>query len=268
MLSIQPCALLVSVGPDWQIDAISANAAMLGDQRPADLLCQPLAALIGGKSIHALRNRLAWLAKDESEVYDFGVEWGGIALDIRASRDGDNHLIEAELAIEPRLPDGIGMVRSMSDRLSGDDPQIVAEQAMRQLCALTGFEQVSLLDRNGVTIASPGRTAMKPVEQHGPPIATQVVADLEAEAVAVFGDVKAAAAKICFAAPDDGRKKALSAAGIGAAMSFPLKIDNEPLATLQAHHPSARRCSAERRSVTHLFAERLVARMARQGWIP
>ena len=60
---------------------------------------------------------MSWLSSDESEVQDFGVEWGDVMLDIRATRDEDHYLIEAELAVEPRLPDGIGMVRSMSDRL-------------------------------------------------------------------------------------------------------------------------------------------------------
>ncbi len=110
--SIQPCALLLLVGPDWRIQAISANAAMLGDHRASDLIDRPLADLIGSQAIHTLRNRMSWLSGDESEVHDFGVQWGEVALDIRASRDGDLYLIEAELAIEPRLADGIGMVRS------------------------------------------------------------------------------------------------------------------------------------------------------------
>ena len=84
---------------------------------------QPLADLIGSKAIHSLRNRLAWLSSDESEVQDFGVEWGQLTLDIRAVRQRETYLIEAELAVEPRLPDGIGMVRSMSDRLACREPQ-------------------------------------------------------------------------------------------------------------------------------------------------
>ena len=76
MSAIQPCALLLLVGPDWQVEAVSANVAMLGDYRPASVVGQPLGGLIGSKAIHNLRNRMAWLASDESEVQDFGVQWG------------------------------------------------------------------------------------------------------------------------------------------------------------------------------------------------
>ena len=87
MSSIQPCALLLLAGPDWQIETISANVAMLGDVRPAALVGQPLAELIGTKALHGLRNRIAWLAGEESEVHDFGIEWGDVTLDVRACRD-------------------------------------------------------------------------------------------------------------------------------------------------------------------------------------
>ena len=76
MTAIQPCALLLLVGADWQIETISANAAMIGDVKPGDLVGQPLADLIGSKAIHNLRNRMGWLSSEESEVQDYGVEWG------------------------------------------------------------------------------------------------------------------------------------------------------------------------------------------------
>ena len=154
MAAIQPCALLMLVGPDWRVETVSANVAMLGDFRPASVIGQPLADLIGSKAIHTLRNRMSWLAKDESEVQDFGVQWGDVTLDVRATRNRDSYLVEAELAVEPRLPDGIGMVRSMSDRLSGADPIAMAQQAMQQIAAVSGFERIMLCDRQGNPIAA------------------------------------------------------------------------------------------------------------------
>jgi len=268
--SVQPCSLLLLVGPDWRIAAISANAGMLGDHRPADLVDRPLADLIGGKSIHALRNRMAWLSNDESEVHDFGIEWGEIALDLRATRDGDNHLIEAELTVEPRLPDSIGMVRSMSDRLSGSEPIELARLAMRQLCALTGFEHFRLTDRNGQILAAAGRPDTQclpavPDNSAGP----QVIADLDAEPVAIVGNIKGTDLRhASFLAPGEETRKLMATTGVASAMTFPLRIDGHHVGYLRGEHSSPRRCSAERRSVAHLFAERLVARMARQGWQP
>ena len=270
MHGIQPCALLLLVGSDWQVEAISANAAMLGGQRPADALGQPLADLIGSKEIHTLRNRMSWLSKDESEVHDFGVQWGEVALDIRASREGDGHLIEAELAVEPRLPDGIGMVRSMTDRLLGNDPLDLADHAMRQLCALTGFDSLSLLDRNGQSIASVCRGQVKPSGEMEFPIAMpRVVADRDAEPVPILGDVASPPmGRVSYRALGHDEQRELASRDIAATMTFPLSIDGAPVGAVHAMHPSPRRCGAERRSVAHLFAERVAARMARNGWKP
>ncbi len=56
--------------------------------------------------------------------------------------------------------------------------------------------------------------------------------------------------------------------GVAATMVLPLGIDGELVGAIHAEHGSPRRCGAERRSVIHLFAERLIARMARRGWKP
>ena len=267
MPSIQPCALLLLVGPDWRVETVSANVGMLGDFRPASVVGQPLADLIGSKAIHSLRNRMSWLSRDESEVQDFGVEWGEVMLDVRATRGRDFYLVEAELAVEPRLPDGIGMVRSMSDRLSGDDPVSLAGQAMQQIAAVSGFERIMLCDRQGKAIAGNKKDVG---EQQGE--ASQIarlIADRDSEPVPLVGqEENHLLSRAAYLAPDSARCEQLGTAGIAATMSLPLTIDGELVGTLHAEHGSPRRCGAERRSVIHLFAERLVARMARQGWKP
>jgi light-regulated signal transduction histidine kinase (bacteriophytochrome) len=96
--AIQPCALLLLVGPDWRVETISANAGQLGRGSPETLLGRPLAQLIGSDAIHALRNRMSWLSGDDGVVHDYGVRWQGsdTTLDIQAHREGDDFLIEAE----------------------------------------------------------------------------------------------------------------------------------------------------------------------------
>ena len=264
MVAIQPCALLLMVGADWRVEAVSANVAMLGDHRPASVVGQPLTDLIGSKAIHSLRNRLSWLASDESEVQDFGVQWGDVTLDVRATRHGECHLVEAELAVEPRLPDGIGMVRSMSDRLDGSNPAALARQAMIQLGAVTGFEYLLLCDREGNPIAV-NREACTAF-QVAPLDITRVVADRDADPVPMVGSELSLLGRAAYLAPDGEQRARLDEMGIAATMGLPLRIDGELVATLHAFNRSPRRCSAERRSVAHLFAERLVARMARLGW--
>ena len=268
MNAIQPCALLLLVGPDWQVEAASANVAMLGDVKPTAVVGQPLADLIGSKAIHTLRNRLSWLSSDESEVQDFGVQWGDVTLDVRATCANDHYLIEAELAVEPRLPDGIGMVRSMSDRLAGRDPRKLAEQAMRQLNALTGFDHLMLLDRRGEVVASAQRGKLTGAKLAIEP-QVRITADRDAEPVPILGAADSnLAGRAAFAALTDAERDQLANIGMSAAMTLPLKIDGKLVGAVHALHPAPRRCGAERRSVAHLFGERLVARMARQGWQP
>lgn len=267
MTAIQPCALLLLVGPDWRVEAVSANVGMLGDFRPASVIDQPLADLIGSKAIHTLRNRMSWLSRDESEVQDFGVEWGELTLDVRATRGQEFYLVEAELAVEPRLPDGIGMVRSMSDRLSGDDPLKLAVQAMQQIAAVSGFERIKLCDREGRLIAANKDNVTEALG--GPSDLARLIADRDAEPVPLVGEsASPLLARAVHIAPEDERCEQLRGNGIAATMTLPLGIDGELVAAVHAEHSTARRCGAERRSVIHLFAERLVARMARQGWQP
>ena len=268
MITIQPCALLLLVGPDWRIETISANAAMLGDHRPSELVGQPLADLIGSKAIHSLRNRMSWLASGESEVQDYGAQWGEVLLDVRATHDAEHYLIEAELAVEPRLPDAIGMIRSMIDRLSGSKPGDLAEQAMRQLNALTGFDHVMLVDRQGVIVATADRGKQAALDLSCVKIA-RLTADRDAEPVSLVGKLDSALlARAAYLAPSVEESQRLSELGIGATMALPLRIDGELVAAIHAHHPTPRRCGLERRAIAHLFAERLVARMARRGWQP
>lgn len=264
MPAIQPCALLLLVGPDWRVETASANVGMIGDFRAASVVGQPLADLIGSKAIHNLRNRLAWLASDESEVQDFGVLWGDVTLDIRATRHDDHYLIEAELEVEPRLPDGIGMVRSMSDRLSGGDPIKLAAQAMQQIAAISGFGRIMLCDRSGALVAAnkAGSAACSDAVKM-----TRLIADRTSEPVPLIGDEQnPLLSRAAYVAPEADRSARLEEAGVAAMMSLPLKIDGQLVAALHTQNSSPRRCGAERRSVIHLFAERLVARMARQGW--
>jgi light-regulated signal transduction histidine kinase (bacteriophytochrome) len=265
MAAVQPCALLLVIGPDWQVETVSANVAMLGDFRPATVVGQPLADLIGSKAIHSLRNRLSWLSSDESEVQDFGVEWGDVLFDIRATRDGDRYLIEAELAVEPRLPDGIGMVRSMSDRLTGNEPVELASQAMRLLHSLIGFERVIICNGRGEIIASNQKSD---TEATGEIVQmARLIADRDAEQVPLVGDEESdLISKATYLAPTQDEVARLEGLGIAAAMSLPLRIDGDLVGALHAFNSTPKRIGAERRSVAHLFAERLVARMARRGW--
>jgi len=272
--AIQPCALLLLVGPDWRVEAISANAGRLGRGNPETLPGRPLAQLIGSDAIHALRNRMSWLSGDDGVVHDFGVRWQGSdsTFDVQARREGDDFLIEAELSVEPRLPDGIGMAQSLMDRITGDDFRDIAEQGMRQLCALTGYNRLMLCGRDGMIIASGHRNSLAPLTEPiwpETPALSRIVADRDADPVELIGNAESELpGRSTFLAPGENEVRRLAGLGIAATMSFPVRIDGELVGAVHAHHPSPRRSGAERRAVVTLFAERLAARMTRYGWTP
>lgn len=270
--ALQPCAMLLVVGPDWRIEAASANAALLGKPRDRELVGQPLTDLLDGTEVHALRNHMARLSSEGTRVQDYGLRWGGgtQGFDVAATRVGNRYLVEAELAAEPRLHDPIGMVRSLMERVEGDDWPALAELALRQLRALTGFDRIALRS-GGAVVARSERGAdglhdALPVERAAD---ARVIEDLAAAPVALIGTIDPAAAeRAAFLAPSAAERSALGAASAAAAMTIPLAIDGEPVALLHCLHPRPRRCGAERRAVAGLFAELLVARMARRGWHP
>jgi light-regulated signal transduction histidine kinase (bacteriophytochrome) len=272
--AIQPCALLFLVGPDWRVETISANAGLLEQGKSEDLLGRPLAQLIGSDAIHALRNRMAWLSRDDSSVHDFGVRWGrcDTSFDIHARRRGDYFLIEAEQAVEGRLPDAIGMVQSLLDRIDADRAHDIAGQGLRQLSALTGFNRLVLLNCAGDVVGRSERGALlapAPESSARPGNTSRIIADCASEAVPLLGKLDDAMLReTIFPAPGEAELDHLSNGGIRAVMTLPLRIDGEWVGTIEAHHSVPRRCGAERRAVAGMFADRLAARMARHGWTP
>jgi hypothetical protein len=272
MASLQPCAFLLLVGPDWRIEGASANAAGLGKASGAELVGRPLTDLLDGDEVHALRNHMARLSSEGSRVQDYGLGWGGgtHCFDVAATRVGNRYLIEVETATEPRLHDPIGMVRSLMERVEGKDWQALADLALRQVRALTGFDRIALCSGGSVVARSERSTgvlaASLPFETQGD---SRVIEDIAAEPVALVGAIdEPCAARAALLAPSDNERDALEVAGGKAAMALPLAIDGERVAMLQCLHPRPRRCGAERRAVAGLFAELLVARMARRGWRP
>lgn len=271
MPHFQPCALLLLVGPDWRIEAISANAERLGRGGGEQLLGRPLAELLDGQEVHALRNHMARLSREGSRVQDYALRWGGeLVLDVQASRIGERYLIEAETAAEPRLHDPIGMVRALMDRVDGADWQTIADQGLRQLRALTGFDRLCLRDATAI-VASSSRPSLgtDPAAALAPGDHARIVEDSAAAPVALLGELPSAAAeRASFLAPSAADRRAMEGAGATAAMALPLMIDCAKVAVIEAQHSRPRRCGAERRAVTGLFAEQLVARMERRGWQP
>ncbi len=195
---------------------------------------------------------MSWLASDESEVQDFGVAMGrGHARHPARPASDDHYLIEAELAVEPRLPDGIGMVRSMSDRLSGQRSARLAEQAMRQLDALTGFDRLMLCDRDGAIVAS-GHRSGSSFRRARWSVDARARADRRRPRCRAGADDRRRASELLDArrlpGPRRGRSvRRLTALGIARDDALPLRIDGRTGRRGPRASPPPRRCGAERR---------------------
>lgn len=262
------------VGPEWRVETVSANAGMLGLGEADAWLGQPIADMLGDDAVHEVRNRMTWLFSDRALAQDYGLRLGPAQapFDIQVRMHGDHYLIEAEPAAEARLPDPVGMSRSMMDRVSGSTFLDFADSGLRQLRALTGFHRAILCDREGVAMASsaPGSAAQPDCDSlPGAKDFPRLIADRDAECAPLLGqEVEQTASSSTFDAPNDGEIKQLTSLGVAASLSLPLMIDGEQVGTLHTHHRSPRRCGAERRAVAGLLAERLAARMTRHGWKP
>ena len=266
--------MLLLVGPDWGVATISANAEMLGLGDAQSWLSRPIADMLGDDAVHEIRNRMAWLGSERALAHDYAIRLGPAqaTYDLQVRMHGDHYLIEAEPTVEQRLPDSIGMARSMMDRVSGHDFREIADSGLRQIRALTGFHCVTLYDRDGnVLTANAAATVSERADEKGPDGLEfpRVIVDRDAECVALLGhEIDVTARRSSFCEPDDVERGRLSRHGFAAGMALPLGIDGERVGTVVAHHRTPKRCGAERRAVAGLLADRLAARMTRHGWKP
>jgi GAF domain-containing protein len=166
----------------------------------------------------------------------------------------------------------VRMAQSLMDRITADNFHDIAEQGMRQLCALTGYNRLVLCGRDGTIVAGGHRNGLAPPRDPSwaeLPELPGIVADRDAEPVQLIGGVESRLlGRSTFLAPGEHEVSRLNEFDIAATMSLPVRIDGELVGTVHAHHSSPRRSGAERRAVATLFAERLAARMARRGWTP
>ena len=64
--TVQPFGFLIALTADWLVSRVSANSAQFIGLTPDDMLGKPIAALLDGEAIHALRNRITLLRGPDS----------------------------------------------------------------------------------------------------------------------------------------------------------------------------------------------------------
>ena len=258
--SIQPTGFHLRLSSDWLVIAVSAN---IGDFLPiiADqALGQPITSLFGDDAIHDVRNRMALLRSNDAieHLLRVCVADDTKLLDLSIFRDGTGYGIDAEPSDGHAFGDPIAIVEGMLARVasaSASDPISIANEAARQLRALTGFDRVLVVGGGNLLGQSirPGQDDREPARS-GTPIAHLNIADRKAESVAILTAVSAGALQSTLRVPNDGEAAVIDSLHARAALIAPLLRDGQAWGHIGCYHGSARHIGVERRSVACLFA--------------
>lgn len=142
--AVQPFGFLLALTADWLVSRVSANSAQFIGLSPDDMLGKPIASLLDGEAIHALRNRITLLRGPDSveRLFSIPLIAGGPAFDIAVHFSGQLVVVEAEPASHDEM-EASSTVRSMVARLAqADGMTAFLRDGARQVRALTGFDRV------------------------------------------------------------------------------------------------------------------------------
>ncbi len=278
--AIQPFGFLVALSSEWTIVRVSANAAdHLGCSVDA-LLGASFSKMIGAEAVHTIRNRLSCLHGIDAVERAIAVQLqdGGVRFDLALHKVGETIVIEAEPSRPPGELNVGTMVRSMLDRMQGQES--LTQEAARLMQALTGFDRVMIYrfhpDGSGEVIAERVRGRLEPfLGLHFPAgdIPLQARALLVRNPVRVLADVAAEPSPILLRSdglelPLDLSMSSLRAhslmhieylqnMGVGATMTLSLLRDGRLWGLISCHHMTPRHIGFEQQSTAELFAQML-----------
>lgn len=256
--SIQPTGFHLRLSSDWLVSAVSAN---IGDFLPVvaeQALGQPITALFCDDAIHDVRNRMALLRSDDAieHLLRACVADDTKLLDLSIFRAGTGYGIDVEPSDGHAFGDPTAIVEGMLARVaSASDPVSIANEAARQLRALTGFDRVLVISGGNLLGQSirPGQDDREPARS-GTPIAHLTIADCKAKPVAILTAVSAGVSQSTLRVPSDEEAAMIDSLQARAALIVPLLRDGQPWGHIGCYHGSARHIGVERRSVACLFA--------------
>ncbi len=255
---IQPTGFTLSLSPDWLISAVSAN---IGDFLPVDsnqALGKPVTFLLTENSIHDMRNRMALLRSDEAVEHLLRVALvdGGKPFDLSIFRDGKGYGIDAEPSDGHSLGDATAMVEGMLARIAAaTDVTSIANEAARQLRALTGFDRVLVVGDGTVLGQSirPGQAehALAPGDGE---LGHLAVTDWNANPVTVLSMVRDRPTRSTLRMASDHESHCIASQHARAALIIPIQREGQCWGHVGCYHSAPRHVGIERRSVASLFA--------------
>lgn len=166
--SIQSAGFLLALTPDWIIERASANSGEYLNLPLEDILGANLTALLLPEAVHAIRNRLSSLYRQDviERLFAIVLQEDGSAFDLAVHTSGDLILLEAEPSEDTGELNAGSMVRSMIDHVQHQHHVTdLTHEAVRLMQALTGYDRVMIYqfhpDGSGEVIAERCRPSME-----------------------------------------------------------------------------------------------------------
>ncbi|MGD1877760.1 MAG: HWE histidine kinase domain-containing protein [Kiloniellaceae bacterium] len=167
---VQSFGFLLGTSLDWIASCASENIANFLGRTAEDVVGEHLPDLLGGESVHRIRNRLQFLRGQEGveRVRKLRVGDDGPVFDCSVHLSGETIVLEFEpVQGNAETDDDIGAVRTMMSRLADTDSVArFCNDAARYLQALTRFDRVMvyrfLHDGSGEVVAEAKVRSLEP----------------------------------------------------------------------------------------------------------
>ncbi len=278
--TVQPFGFLISLTADWLVSRVSANSAQFIGLTPDDMLGKPIAALLDGEAIHALRNRITLLRGPDSveRLFSIPLIAGGPPFDVAVHFSGQLVVVEAEPASHDEM-EASSTVRSMVARLAqAEGMTAFLRDGARQVRALTGFDRVMVYrfadGGDGEVVAEalkPGIDSFFGLHYPASDIPAQARALYLRNIFRIIADVKAPPVPVVPALDPTGAALDMSLCltravspihieylgnmGVGASLSISIIVEGKLWGLFACHHYAPRLPTFAQRSAAELFGQ-------------
>lgn len=278
--TVQPFGFLIALTADWLVSRVSANSAQFIGLTPDDMLGKPIAALLDGEAIHALRNRITLLRGPDSveRLFSIPLIAGGPPFDVAVHFSGQLVVVEAEPASHDEM-EASSTVRSMVARLAqAEGMTAFLRDGARQVRALTGFDRVMVYrfadGGDGEVVAEalkPGIDSFFGLHYPASDIPAQARALYLRNIFRIIADVKAPPVPVVPALDPTGAALDMSLCltravspihieylgnmGVGASLSISIIVEGKLWGLFACHHYAPRLPTFAQRSAAELFGQ-------------
>jgi light-regulated signal transduction histidine kinase (bacteriophytochrome) len=262
-VSVQPNGYVLELSLDWIVLRASQNVHHLLGESHVTLIDEPLGRFVHAQALHDLRNLFSRLSGTTGIARAYRVRLADhpILVDIAFQLSDGRVLLEAV----PSAPDGFGeafgTVGGLIAHLAGCSGQTLLDSATRCMRALTGYDRVTLVCRDGFAESSRGTfEAAAGASDDVPPM----LCDCDCVAVPLFpgrdNDTAAARCLTRVAGPETVER--LRQQGVRASMTVPIADGTSVIGHFRCDSRTPRAPNFELHAAAELFAQMFAMRLA------